>query len=192
MSTATRSASPARGRRALSFLLAAVVGMASGAAWAVGEGVSDELLGLQVKAKLLSRLEVAAIPIDVSARSGAVTLTGDITRRSDAELAVALAKTLKGVRSVADSTKFRAATDPAAPAAPADPAKALADAVLQTQVKTRLVEELGRYGTSIEVVADSGTVSLMGSVPEPQHQAAVQVAEAFSGVEKVLDLLRAN
>ncbi len=192
MSTATRSAHPARGRRALSFLLTAVVGITTGAAWAAGESVSDELLGLEVKAKLLSRLEVGAIPIEVSARSGGVTLTGDVTRRSDAELAVALAKTVKGVRSVVDSTKFRDASDPAAPAAPADPAKALADAVLQTHVKTRLVQELGRYGTTIEVVADGGTVSLKGSVPEPQHQAAVQIAEQFNRVEKVLDLLSAN
>jgi hyperosmotically inducible protein len=176
----------------LSFLLVAVVGLTSGAAWAASESIGDELLGLQVKAKLLSRLEVAAIPIAVSARAGGVTLSGDVTRRSDAELAVSLAKTVKGVRSVVDSTAFRAAADANAPAAPADPQKALADAVLQTQVKTRLVQELGRYGTTIEVVADGGTVSLKGNVPAPQRQAAVQVAEQLSGVEKVLDLLHAN
>jgi osmotically-inducible protein OsmY len=79
----------------------------------------------------------------------------------------------------------------AAGRAAATAGRALSDADLETQVKSRLLGELGRFALEIEVEATDGVVSLRGWVPDAARERfALDTAQGVRGVERVIDLIR--
>ncbi|HEX9734134.1 MAG TPA: BON domain-containing protein [Thermoanaerobaculia bacterium] len=155
--------------------------------------ISDGLLGLKVKASLLQELGISAMGIEVTARTGEVTLSGKVDEKPTQELAEEVAAALDGVRSVHNDIRIeKVAQDSKRPVGDAvgHAESEVKDAALETKVKTRLVGEIGRHAFRIEVEASNGVVSLRGKVPdENRRKLALETARNTSGVDRVIDLL---
>jgi hyperosmotically inducible protein len=68
---------------------------------------------------------------------------------------------------------------------------AVADALLETKVKVRLLEQLGKVAFDIEVEATDGVVSLSGTVPDAaRRDLAGKIAKGTGGVKELHDLLK--
>ncbi len=161
-----------------------------------GEEVADTLLQLKVKAALLDELGVDGARIAVDARQGSVELYGSVNTRSTAELATRVARSVDGVATVDQRVAVEddvagGVIDKQVNRAIAATQAPIANALLETRVKARLIEAMGKAAFAVEVEAADGVVSLSGGVPDELRRAlAVQTAERTAGVKKVSDLLR--
>jgi hypothetical protein len=76
------------------------------------------------------------------------------------------------------------------PPAAAAVSQEIADSLLETRIRRRLLGLLGRAAFNIGVVASEGMVVLSGFVPAPLHERrALRVTRAVAGVEEVYDLI---
>lgn len=157
----------------------------------LGETVEDAMLGTKVKTALLTELGFDAFGVDVTARSGVVTLTGRVDKRTTAEQSQAVAKAVEGVTKVEHHVKVEASptTTPVADAV-AHGEREVKDALLESEVKMALLSSIGKEAFDVEVEATDGTVSLRGKLPDSEREKiAVATAEKCDGVKKVIDLL---
>jgi hyperosmotically inducible periplasmic protein len=169
---------------------------ARAAAASAGDAVADALLELKVKAALLDQIGVDGARLSVDADDGHVSLAGSVNSKSTADLAAKVAGSVEGVHGV--DSRIAIENDTAGALIDKQVDRALgaaqgtvADAMLETRVKTRLIEEMGKAAFAVEVEAAGGTVSLSGSVPDDIRRAlAVQTAQRTQGVTKVTDSLR--
>jgi hyperosmotically inducible periplasmic protein len=67
--------------------------------------VGDATLSTRVKTALLNEPELGALRIDVNADSGVVTLTGAVRTPEEEQRALAVAKSIEGVRGVQSALK---------------------------------------------------------------------------------------
>jgi hyperosmotically inducible protein len=74
----------------------------------VAGSVDDATLSTRVKTALLNEPELGALRIDVSADSGVVTLTGAVRTPEEEARALAVARSIGGVRDVQSSLKVEA------------------------------------------------------------------------------------
>jgi osmotically-inducible protein OsmY len=159
--------------------------------------VQDELAEAVLKAKvrvaLLEHLRTDGLEISADVSGSVVTLTGQVSRRSSLDGAEGVTRAVSGVTEVRNRLVVVPGTPPAAPLAHAvDTAeKEVADALLETRVKMRLLDQMGRPGFAIEVEATDGVLSLSGQVPDTDRRdLAVRITREVSGVRAVRDLLR--
>lgn len=165
------------------------------AAKVAGDEVADALVELKVKAALLDKLGVDGLRIAVEAKGGDVVLQGVVKTESTAKMAADIAKGVDGVAAVEPTIVVQ--KDPGGTVIDKqvdrviDKTQAeIADALLETRVKTRLVEEMGRGAFAIEVEAENGVVSLTGTVPDAiRRDLAVQTAAKTTGAARVVDQL---
>jgi hyperosmotically inducible periplasmic protein len=184
----------------------------SGAAWLSGGGTAfaagsgttstsgtqdsafeDAVTHVKVRTELLTKLGWDALHIDVDVHGPKVLLSGTVQKRSTQKLAEEVTKAVPGVSHVSDDIKVASGPSSAGPVAKTvDHAeREVRDALLETRVKGRLLEEIGREAMHVEVEASGGVVSLRGKVPtEDQHDVAVKTARQTKGVTKVVDLIR--
>jgi osmotically-inducible protein OsmY len=161
-----------------------------------GDEVADALLALKVKGALLDQLGIDGGRLAVDVDGHHVTLAGSVNSQSTSDRAWKVAGAVPGVDSVTMTVKIEndlagGLIDKQVDRAIDATQGRIADAVLETRVKTRLVEEMGRAAFAVEVEARDGVVSLSGAVPDEIRRAlAVQTAERTSGVTRVTDLLR--
>ena len=73
----------------------------------VGEKTSDATITAAVKMKFASDKAVDALKIDVDTKDGHVTLTGAVNTKGQADRAIALARTIEGVKSVTPRLTIR-------------------------------------------------------------------------------------
>lgn len=158
--------------------------------------VQDELgeaaLKARVRVALLEHVRSDGLGISADVSGSVVVLTGRVSRRSSLDLAGQVAGAVDGVTQVRNRLVVAPGTPPAAPLARAvDKAeKEVADALLETRVKARLLDQMGRSGFAIEVEATDGVLSLSGQVPDADRRAlATRIAREVSGVREVHDLL---
>lgn len=157
--------------------------------------VADALLTETVRSKLLDKLGSGALGIDVVARGDLVLLTGAVEERSTQELAFEVAKSVPGVRRVDNKIGLvpRTGGPGAVGRATAATGRELGDADLESQVKSRLLGEIGRWALEIEVEAADGVVSLRGWVPDAaREKIALDTARGVRGVREVIDLIRSG
>ncbi|HNX49697.1 MAG TPA: BON domain-containing protein [Thermoanaerobaculaceae bacterium] len=159
--------------------------------------VQDELgeatLKARVRVALLEHLQGEGLGISADVSGSVVTLTGRVGKRSSQELAEQVARTVSGVSQVRNRLVVAPVTPATAPLARAvDKAeKEVADALLETRVKAKLLDQMGRPGFAIEVEATDGILSLSGQVADDDRRAlAARIAREVSGVREVHDLLR--
>ncbi len=153
--------------------------------------VEDALLALNVKTALLDNIGWEATPIEVTAKTGTVWLTGKVTARSAIGTAEEIARATPGVKVVRNVLEMEAGDKNSVTRTIEHGQQEVDDAVLESRVKGHLLQQMGRVGFSVEVEANSGIVTLTGKVPdELRHQLAMQTATAVSGVQKVVDLLK--
>jgi hyperosmotically inducible protein len=71
----------------------------------VGEAVDDASTTAKVKLALAKDDQVAAYRIDVDTNNGVVTLTGNVKSRAEANRAIQVAESIKGVKRVNSDLK---------------------------------------------------------------------------------------
>ncbi len=159
------------------------------------ETVGEAKLQNAVRLALLEHLEDDAFSIRITVDGTSVILTGAVLYRSTQELATEVVKSVAGVHRVRNMIRI----SPDAPGAGDNPAKKagsntgdeVSDAGMETWVKTRLFDAVGRRAFSIEVEVTGGAVSLRGTVDSEGYKVlAVEAAESVTGIWKVIDLIK--
>lgn len=154
---------------------------------------ADAVTHVKVRTELLTKLGWDALHIDVDVHGPKVVLSGTVKKRSTQELAEEVTRAVPGVTHVSDDIQVtREPSSEGRVTTTVDHAeREVRDALLETRVKGRLLEEIGREAMHVEVEASGGVVSLRGTVPtEDQHDVAVKTARRTKGVTKVIDLIR--
>ena len=165
------------------------------AARVAGDEVADALLELKVKTALIDKLGVDGGRLAVDAHDGDVTLQGVVKTESTAAMAADVAGSVNGVASVerniaVDKDVAGTVIDKQVDRAIDKTQTEISDALLETRVKTRLIETMGRVAFAIEVEAEGGVVSLSGTVPDAiRRDLAVQTASRTEGALRVVDQL---
>ena len=70
-----------------------------------GDAVGDAALTTKVKTKFLADNDISGLKIDVDSKNGVVTLTGTVPTAAEKNLALKVAKSTEGVKSVVDRLK---------------------------------------------------------------------------------------
>lgn len=160
----------------------------------LSDEVTDAVRHLAVRTALLGELGTDALGISIEVEGHEATLTGEVSQRSTQELAKEVAVAVEGIETVNNHLEVAPPEEPSeTPAADvvAEAEREVRDAILETRVKSRLLTEIGRYATQVEVEATDGVVSLRGHLPDDaRRDLALETAESTSGVEEVVDLLR--
>ena len=129
--------------------------------------------------------------LDVKVKDGVAQLSGTVDTPVERELAVEIAKGLKGIKQVEDNIQVE-------PGGTADHQKTSAaswyeeidDLTVTAKVKTKLMWNRYVDGTDIGVDTHGGVVTLKGTVPdETTRELAGQIAQNTTGVRKVLNEL---
>lgn len=151
----------------------------------VSTEVSEALLGLEVRAKLVQKLGADALRISVAVKGEKAVLTGEVPKKATQELAKEVALSVKGIKSVDDEVKEIA---PAGTMANAE--AEVKDASLEIKVKTLLINEIGSNALAITVESTDGVVSLRGKLKSDSiSKAASEKVGKIKGVKKVVNLL---
>lgn len=151
----------------------------------VSAEVSNALLGLSVRAKLVEKLGADALAIDVTVSGDKAFLSGEVPKKATQELAREVALSVKGIKSVSDKVTEKS---PAKPLANAE--AEVMDAALEIKVKSLLLEEIGSNALSINVESTDGVVSLRGKLDSAAiSKAASDKVRSIKGVKKVVNLL---
>ncbi len=152
--------------------------------------VAGALTGVAVKAKLIAKLGLDGLRIDVDMLGSKAVLTGQVEKKESQELAKEVALSVADVKEVDNRLTQNPAKETSAAK---DVQLEIEDGVLETKVKGALLTEVGRNALKIEVEATNGVVSLRGPVPSSEiSKSAVAKAKAVPGVTKVVNLLRTS
>lgn len=174
------------------------------------ETSKDAWIDGKAETTLLLNGNLNSFNIDTHVENGRITLTGKVESEVDKALAEELLVNLDGVSgvdnrlTVDDSMKSRRNMtagydkDKAGKMNPQDKERyerehnsALKDAKIATVVKTRLLFESETSGTSIDVDADNGVVTLKGEVDSPaEKDLAVAIAKSTNDVSRVVDQIQ--
>lgn len=146
-----------------------------------GEFIDDAWINAQVKHVLMKDKQAPGLQINVDTMNGVVTLRGRLDSRAEADWAVRLASSIKGVKSIDDQLQVPQATEGVAgrPASPLD-----SDSAIGKKVKAALTANSEM--TKVDVDMHNGVVTLQGEVTEIDHAAkAAEIALATEGVKSV-------
>ncbi len=173
----------------LCILLLVLCAAATGAL-AQSQGQVDDtyLKELEVRDALLEKGGEAALGIRVTVDGHKAILTGDVPTRAAQELAEQVALSVEGIKSVNNRLKIKAGAENLA----GDKLLLeMADAKLESTVKHRLHDEIGKNAKKIEVEATDGVVSLRGALPDASRkELALATATKTPGVKRVIDLIK--
>lgn len=154
--------------------------------------VVEEILEIRVAMELLEKLGHHALDIEVDARGHEILLSGEVDLPEVRPAAEALTKGVDGVTSVENEIVEEQA-GPAARAlveVTAELQRERQDALVELGVTLLLVQELGGDAGDLAVVAEDGTVTLIGSVDDQaQHQRVLELVRSVEDVEQVVDEL---
>jgi hyperosmotically inducible protein len=146
----------------ISLMLTLIVALAG-----CNRGPNDETLTQHVKAKISADAGLAAQAVNVSVKDGVVTLTGTVNSDPNKTRAGELAKSVEGVKSVANTLTVRP------PIVNATPPPVSPDVRLRTDVTA----SLAKYGiTTVTATVANGEVTLTGDVPRAKLQDAMKAA----------------
>jgi len=142
---------------------------------------------------LLEKLGIDGLRVGVEVTGEQAKLTGEVHERETRELAKQVALSVDGVDKVDNEIELASAASPedtAASRAVGEAQHDVADALLGTKVKLKLLDALGGDAFKIDVKASDGVVSLRGTVPsDTERDTAITTARNAQGVKKVVDLL---
>jgi osmotically-inducible protein OsmY len=160
----------------------------------VSHDVAEAMLIAKVRIALLEHLKSDALGIHIDARGKDVTLTGEVKERGSVRLAGAVAASVDGVAAVSNRVEVEVeagGSESGVSQAMRTAEAAVQNALVEAHVKARLIAELGEVAFSIEVEAESGVVSLSGTVPDAaRRDLAQKIARGTRGVRELHDLLR--
>lgn len=158
-------------------------------------GPDDARITSSIQSKYFISERLKGRHVNVSSKSGVVTLNGEVADETERGEALLLARTTDGVSRVEDSLTVTT-PQPAASAAPAAASPVAApsadpDNSLGARVKSQLSGDARVKGASIDVTAKNGVVLLQGTVPSAAaKQRALTLARGTDGVTQVVDRLK--
>jgi hyperosmotically inducible periplasmic protein len=149
------------------------------------DGAKDAWIDGKAETTLLLNGNLNSFNINTDVKAGVITLTGKVESEVDKALAEELLENLDGVARVDNKLTVMAKTDNRK-----EDNSALKDAKIATVVKTRLLFESEVSGTSIDVDAKNGVVTLQGEVDsDAEKDLAIAIAKNTDDVTKVIDKL---
>lgn len=133
------------------------------------------------------RAQSTLADVDVSTRDGVVYLTGTVPDTRAEQLAIGIARDVRGVREVVSNLQTEVAT-----ARDRDRRGDDSDARITAALEDRIANDGARASLAdVDVTTNRGTVRLTGTVPDATAKLrAVQLAREISGVRNVIDSLQ--
>jgi osmotically-inducible protein OsmY len=132
---------------------------------ACNRGPDDATLTTNVKSKLSADSTVPASAINVSAKDGAVTLSGAVNTEAEKAKAEQVAKGVEGVKSVTNSLTVKPPVQASVPVGPDE------------QIKQNVMANLTKYGvTGVTAEVNNGEVTLKGEIQRAKLQDAMKAA----------------
>ena len=154
------------------------------------ENKSDLTTSLNVKLALLNKLGTDSLHVEVVTDMGALHLKGVVNKRETRELAETIAKSVTGVKSVKNDILLKAseANSNKTGVAAGEAEMEVKDAVLSTQVRIALVDQMGTDGFRIGTEAASGVITLRfdRDFIKARRAEASKIVDAVEGVTKVI------
>ena len=161
-------------------------------------GIEQDIKTLRLETALrlafLEHFKADGLHIDIDVSHGNVTLGGTVHHKATQELAEEAALSVDGVKDVTNDIKLAPSDSSQPPVAKAvgKAERETDDAILESRVKLKLIDNLGMKAFKVEVEAADGTVSLRGELPsDAMKNTAITTAKGTSGVKKVIDLIKA-
>lgn len=149
------------------------------------ETAKDAWIDGKAETTLLLNGNLNSFNINTDVKGGVITLTGKVESEVDKALAEELLENLDGVSRVNNKLTVMESPDKGN-----KDFSALKDAKIATVVKTRLLFESEVSGTSIDVDAKNGVVTLEGEVDsDAEKDLAIAIAKNTDDVTKVIDKL---
>jgi hyperosmotically inducible protein len=145
---------------------------AAPAATSVGTQIDDTVVTSRVKAALLADPDIRSFDLKVETRKGEVQLSGFVDSQAQIERALAAARLVEGVKTVANAMNLKERS--------ATLGQSLDDGIITTKVKSALLADPGMKSLDVAVVTRAGAVQLSGFV-----DSQVQIDQALALVRKV-------
>lgn len=169
--------------------------------------LSDAKNELKIKSELLTKVGWDMIDVDVTCIGDRVILEGEADSKANQELAKEVAYSIDGVDRVTNHIRVKDDADKKKKMKEKDAERTpvadevsdavgnaeleVKDAILESRVKTQLIQEMGFNAFQIEVEAADGVVSLRGDLDSKDEiRMAKKLAGDVKGVGKVVDLLK--
>ncbi|QEW33686.1 molecular chaperone OsmY [Erwinia billingiae] len=145
----------------------------------VGGYMDDSGVTAKVKAALVDNDAIKSTDISVKTHSAVVTLSGFVPSQDQAELAVAAAKKVEGVKSVSDKLHVKDSTK-------ASVSGYAGDTATTSEIKAKLLADDIVPSRNVKVETTNGVVQLSGTVKsQAQSERAESIAKAIDGVKSV-------
>lgn len=162
--------------------------------------VDDSVITTKVKAKIVGDKQTRADHVDVETVNGVVDLTGTARSKASAARHVALARQVKGVKSVKNNIQIEPANTAAADDKKSDKPRTAAtgksdqpvtDTTITTKVKAKFLEDKTVSATDIHVKTVNGVVRLTGSAKSKDESSkAAEIARSVDGVKSVQNSIK--
>ncbi|UCJ16786.1 BON domain-containing protein [Pseudomonas sp. MM211] len=150
----------------------------------IGNKIDDQFVGPNVENAITRAHADLASPtshIVVSSYNGVILIAGQTPRAELKSTAEQAARTVQGVRKVHNELQVQ------------QPSSLLArsnDSLLTTKIKTQMLADSGVPGSRIKVITENGVVYLLGVVSRQEANAASNVVQNTSGVQKIIKLFQ--
>lgn len=146
-----------------------------------GSIVEDQAIEVRVKTALRKQGIQKTAHVNVTSYNGLVLLTGEAPEEALRSRAAEIARETREVRRVHNEITL---------AAPSSVMTRSSDLWLTTKVKTAMLKvDVDKFDpTRVKVVAENGTVYLMGLVTRREASAATEQAQRIGGVQRIVKL----
>lgn len=146
----------------------------------VGTEIDDTVVTAKVKSALLDDTEIKGLDIKVETRKGMVLLSGFVDSQVQMDRAVAVARTVEGVKSIESGMALKDGK--------VTMGNKVDDSIVTTRVKSAFLADAVIKSADIAVVTSKGEVQLSGFVDSKvQIDRAMAVASAVEGAQSVVN-----
>lgn len=154
------------------------VGPAAAPSTTVGTVIDDSIVSASVRAALLADPDIKGFDFKVETRKGEVQLSGFVDKQTQIDLAVTVAGTVTGVKSVQNNVSLQSK-------APTIGGK-VDDTLITTKAKAALMADESIKSLDIGVITRQGEVQLSGFVNnQSQIDSAIALVSGIAGVSHV-------
>ncbi len=151
---------------------------APGASTTVGTDIDDSVITSSAKSALLADADIKSFDFKLETRKGEVLLSGFVDNQSQVDRAIAVTRTVPGVKNVQNNVVLKGA--------PTTVGKKVDAGIITSKVKAALLGDPSVKSVDIAVVTRDGEVLLTGFVDnQTQVDRAMEVARGIEGVRLV-------
>ncbi len=151
---------------------------APSASTTVGTDIDDSVITSAIKSALLADADIKSFDFKLETRKGDVLLSGFVDNQSQVDRAIAVTRTVPGVKNVQNNVVLKGA--------PTTVGKKVDASIITSKVKAALLGDPSVKSTDIAVVTRDDEVLLTGFVDnQAQIDRAMEVARGIEGVRLV-------